>query len=152
MQETTTRVSLAWRAAHALVEGLFDSSTTTVLAGMPTGRTLLPEVVSVGFAANGPAIDATVDKMPGLGHRYLEDATIHCAISIAGGDQTDPLTLADRVGVMHAAITEAVKADPTLGGAVDSAEVTGAYSWLTAQMSTGPVVDALFSVRVKSAL
>ena len=134
MQETTTRVSLAWRAAHALIEGLFDSSTTTVLAG------------------NGPAIDVAVERMPGLGHRYLEDATIHCAISIAGGDQTDPLTLADRVGVMHAAITEAVKADPTLGGAVDSAEVTGAYSWLTAQMSTGPVVDALFSVRVKSAL
>jgi hypothetical protein len=152
MQETTTRVPLAWRALLAIIESLFDASETTVLAGMPTGRTLLPEVVSIGFAANGPAIDVAVERMPGFGHRYLEDATIQCAISIAGGDQTDPLALADRVGVMHAAITEAVKADPTLSGAVDAAEVTGAHSWLTSQMSTGPVVDALFSVRVKSAL
>ncbi len=152
MQETTTRVPAALRELARILRATFDASETTILVGPPTGRVVQPCAVALAFSANGAAVDVSVTRMQGYGHRYTETAAIQCAVSVAGGDQSNILGLTDVAGSLHAAITSAVKADPTLAGAVDAAQVTGAHSWLTGQFDTGPVVDALFTIIVKSAL
>lgn len=149
MQETATRVPQVLGALRAALTG---SSGATVLVGQRTNEVLGDDVLIIGWPdENGASVQHRVSRAPGLGHRYDEVLSVSCVISCVSGS-TDPDPLIERAKAIYAAVEDLVKADPTLAGAVDMAQLGMEARWLIGQSPDGAGVEVFFDVVAKSLL
>ena len=147
MLPTSTRIPQTVDALAVTVAAAMPS--WQLIDGPPAGRALEDDVVFLAAPdADGLAISGDVTRQDGLSIRYAEVFSIRCVISSESGDG-DVKALRDRVAAGFTDLDAALKADPSLGGAVDRVGLGPSVQWGVAP--EGTVVEVVFQI-VGSAL
>lgn len=137
-------------AVPTVVDALYDAlsgawalSDTQVLDG-PSDEEVAPDVLLVGYSADGPSAEST--QVPVGLRADRESVDVYCvASSWAGGSAVRPRRA--RVFDIVAHVRSLLAADKTLGGAVANARITA--MGLTQELTTkGAVATVEFTVHV----
>lgn len=103
--------------------------------------------IALGTTREDVSSDFTADPA-GLSGVTAEGFSITC-LAFAGGGGVVFKPMRDRVREIVVAVADAVAADLTLGGAVDTAEITGG-TWLQEQTGEGALVTCEFQIAVRT--
>lgn len=149
MIESTSRSHAVVSALVAALRAVVDSD-VTVLYGPPVGSALPWKVIAV--AVGDPAVNATVVRVDGLGHRYQEDVLVHCVASVLSGDSDMDTAHADAQAMLDL-VDAVVKTEPPLSGACDQLMVARSQmDYRFAQVADGAVAEIEFAVIARSLL
>lgn len=147
---------MAWASTlPAAIDGLmavFSAapalSGVVVSDGASVAAASTAKLLAVGFSVGGDDLSATLSIGPEdfSGAREREDYDILCAASVVTGDADQSLSRT-AVFAIYAAAYEAVRSDPTLGGAVMRAR-PGDFTLHQSASSRGRAATVQFTVSV----
>jgi hypothetical protein len=137
-------------AFPAVCDALFSRLTTALGSSSvfdgPPARIPGSSGLALGTTREDVSSDFTADPA-GLSGVTAEGFSVTC-LAWAGGGGVTFKPFRDRVRDIVAATADAIASDPTLSGAVDTAEVTGG-TWLQEQTGEGALVTCEFRINVR---
>jgi hypothetical protein len=155
MPAALTTVPAVLSALVALGNATLAAESVTVYDGAPDVDNLPDEFLSIGFSRDEE--DASVEGASTDDGNYTssESFAVHCTLSVATGDVDSGGVAARRTrcAALFALFATALRADPTLGGALTAAQgkaTLGAFSWAYGPATTGTFAEVEFDVTVSA--
>ena len=145
---------------HTVVTGLvsvmqrvLDPTEVPVYDGFPSGEFPRTRGLIVVGVAPGDTVPIVAQESPmGLGDRADEDITVRSWLSVQDPAAPDfTLLRSSAIGVLSQ-IDEALRADPTLGGACDYCSLSGRVGIYPARTTEAAVIDVMFEIDAKAYL
>ena len=143
----------SWRAGD-IVDALVALAGTVlpdvqVVDGTNTKLDLKTEAIVIGWSDGTSASVSSNRGDTGVGARADEDGAVACWLRASKG-KVDLKARRDEAVAMLTAIEAALRADPTLGGVVDDAQLGDAIDGLWYATPDGSTCEITFSVRYEA--
>ena len=120
-----------------------------ILDGEPTTNTS-KDFIAIGYAEDGGEVVAGDQSLPAMGQLLLDESyEISCKVSAWTGSTTMKI-VRDRAFTLFAAVDVALRAAPTLAGAVTFQSISR-DSYSQYQTDQGAIADIDFSISVRAA-